>query len=155
MARTLNETIRLCTDDYLDHINVDAPPSPAEIEAELVTIIKDACVLENQARAKGDSIKPPVRLCASQIAAIMLKLHNIVRIKCGGTNADPGYDLLAIYQYEGDNEGIYTTDENVFKQLAKQYNYSISGRELNDVMEMIMLDAPRVSSTMDKDLIAV
>ena len=155
MARTLNETIRICTDDYLDQIDLDNPPSPADIEAELVTLVKDACILENQIRAKGDTLKAPTKLCPSQIASIMLRLHNIVRVKCGGENADPSYDLLAIYQDSGKDEGIYITDENVFKKLAKQYNYSISSRELNDVMEMINIDAPRVSRTTNRDLIAV
>ena len=155
MARTLNETIRICTEDYLDQIDLDNPPTPSDIEAELVTLVKDACLLENQIRAKGDTLKPPTKLCPSQISSIMLKLHNIVRVKCGGENADPAYDLLAIYQDAGDNEGIYITDEDVFKKLAKQYNYGISGRELSDVMEMIRLEAPRVSRTKNRDLIAV
>ena len=155
MARTLNETIRCCTDDYLETIDVDNPPDPADVEAELVTIVKDACLLENQTRAKGDTIKPPTKLCSSQIASIMLKLHHIVRVKCGGANSDSSYDLLAIYQDCGENEGIYITDENVFKKIAKKYNYSISSRELSDVMEMISIDAPRVSRSMDRDLIAV
>ena len=155
MARTLNETIRICTEDYLDQIDLDNPPTPSDIEAELVTLVKDACLLENQIRAKGDTLKPPTKLCPSQISSIMLKLHNIVRVKCGGENADPAYDLLAIYQDSGDNEGIYITDEDVFKKLAKQYNYGISGRELSDVMEMIRLEAPRVSRTKNRDLIAV
>lgn len=155
MARTLNETICVCTDDYLDQIDIDNPPTPADIEAELVTKVKDACLLENQIRAKGDTLRPPTKLCPSQIASIMLKLYHIVRVKCGGENADPAYDLLAIYQDTGVNEGIYITDEDVFKRIAKSYNIMITGRELNDVMEMIRIDAPRVSRTIDRDLVAV
>lgn len=155
MARTLNETIRICTDTYLDQINVDNPPEPSEIEAELVTAVKDACMLENQTRPKGDMLTAPKKLCSSQIASIMLKLYHIVRIKCGGANADPSYDLLSIYVDSGVDEGIYVTDDDVFKRIAVQYNYSITSRELKDVMEMIMLNAPRVSKTIDRDLIAV
>ena len=155
MARTLNETIRICTESYLEQINVNSPPAPEEIEAELVTAVKDACLLENMSRSKGDMLPVPKKLCSSQIASIMLKLYHIVRIKCGGTNADPAYDLLSIYIDSGPNEGIYVTDEDVFKRIAVQYNYSITSRELKDVMEMIMLSAPRVSPTMDRDLIAV
>ena len=81
MARTLNETIRECTNDYLDGIDIDNPPDPADIEAELVTMVRDACVLENQIRSKDDKLKAPTKLCASQIAAIMLKLNRIVRVK--------------------------------------------------------------------------
>ena len=155
MARTLNETIRICTDDYLDKIDLDDPPSPVDIEADLVTLVKDTCILENQVRGKGDMLKAPTKLCPSQIASIMLRLHNIVRVKCGGKNTDPSCDLLAIYQDTGKDEGIYITDENVFKRLATQYNYSISSRELNDVIEMINIHAPRVSRTTNRDLIAV
>lgn len=155
MARTLNETIRICTETYLDQIDVDNPPTPSEVEAELVTAVTEACALENQIRAKGDKLAAPKKLCSSQIANIMLKLYHIVRIKSGGTNADPAYDLLAIYSDSGPDEGIYVTDEDVFKRIAVQYNYSITSRELKDVMEMIMLNAPRVSKTMDRDLIAV
>lgn len=53
MARTINETIRICTEEYLDQLDVDNPPSPKDIEAELVTLVKDTCLLENQIRAKG------------------------------------------------------------------------------------------------------
>ena len=155
MARTLNETIRICTDTYLSNISVSNPPSPSDIEAELVTIVKDACLLENQTRARSDKLPLPKKLCPAQIAAIMLKLYKIVRIKCGGVNADPSYDLLAIYCDSGINEGIYVTDDDSFKRIAVQYNYSISSHELKDVMEMIMLKAPRVESTADKDIIAV
>lgn len=155
MARTLNETIRTCTDSYLASLNVANPPSPADIEAELVTIVKDACLAENAIRSKGDQLKAPTKLCASQIAALMLKLHHIVRVKCGGENADPSYDLLAMYQASGKDEGIYTTDETEFKRIAKMYNYSITSRELSDVMDMLMIDAPRVLRCTDRDLIAV
>lgn len=155
MARTLNETIRICTEAYLNQLDVDNPPEPSEVEAELVTAVKDACQLENQVRAKGDTLAAPKKLCSTQIASIMLKLHHIVRIKSGETNADPSYDLLSIYVSDGANEGIYVTDEDVFKRIAVQYNYSITSRELKDVMEMISMNAPRVSKTMDKDLIAV
>ena len=160
MARTLNETIRICTETYLNQINVNNPPEPADIEAELVTLVKDACMLENQMRAQSgmgnkDKLIPPKTLCPAQIASIMLKLYHIVRVKCGGVNADPSYDLLSIYMDSGPNEGIYVTDEDVFKRIVVKYNYSITVRELKDVMEMITLNAPRVNKTIDKDLIAV
>ena len=108
MARTLNETIRICTETYLNQINVNNPPEPADIEAELVTLVKDACMLENQMRAQSgmgnkDKLIPPKTLCPAQIASIMLKLYHIVRVKCGGVNADPSYDLLSIYMDSGPN----------------------------------------------------
>ena len=78
-----------------------------------------------------------------------------MRVKCGGENADPSYDLLAMYQTSGRDRGIYITDETEFKRIAKLYNYSVTSRELADVMDMLMIDAPRVLRCTDKDLIAV
>lgn len=155
MARTLNEIVQIKTDEYLDNLDLDNLPSPMDIEAELVTSVKSACILENQIRPKGDKLTLPQRLYPSQIADLMLKIYHIARIKCGGENADPDYDLLAIYQDSGENAGIYVTDERVFKRIAQSYNYSITSKELNDVMDLISINAPRISRTMDRDLIAV
>ena len=123
MAKTLNEIIRTCTDEYVSQIDVDDPPTPVIAESELVSKVSDMCRAENNiafqiasANAQGakvsiDKLRAPSKLCASQIAALMLKIYHIVRIKCGGVNSDPSYDLLAIYQTDGDEEGIYTTPD--------------------------------------------
>ena len=155
MDKTLNEIIREETDTYLDTIDVDDPPTPSEIEKGILTAMHNAIDIENVSRAKGNKIKVPSKLCASQIADIMLKLYSIVRIKCGGENADADYDLLAIYKDSGPNEGIYVTNEDEFKKIAKKYNYSVTARELNDILEMIRIDAPRVARCVDRDIIAV
>lgn len=155
MSRSLNETIKTVTDDYLEQLDLDNLPAPSDMEAELVIAVRDAINLDNQLRSKTDKLKAPTKLCAWQIADIMLKTENIVNVKCGGENADPEYDLLAIYQETGPNEGLYVTDENVFKRIAREYCYTITSRELKDVIDFIKLAAPRVSRTMDRDLIAV
>lgn len=154
-GRTLNEIIRTCTNDYLDTLNRDNLPSPDVIENELIAIIKSQIVLENQVLPKGCKLSIPQKLCASQIATIMLFTHHIIRVKCGGDNADPSYDLLAIYCDTGDNSGLYITDEDEIKRVAHEYNYSISSRELSEVLELLNMQAPRVKRTTDKDLIAV
>lgn len=154
-GRTLNEIIRTCTNDYLDTLNRDNLPSPDVIENELIAIIKSQIVLENQVLPKGCKLSIPQKLCASQIATIMLFTHHIVRVKCGGDNADPSYDLLAIYCDKGDNSGLYITDEDEIKRVAHEYNYSISSRELSEVLELLNMQAPRVARTTDRDLIAV
>lgn len=155
MPRTVNEAMLMFTTDYLDKIDPNNPPTPAEIEAELVDGVKNLCALENANRPKGDKLKAPAKLCATQIAQIMLKLHHIVRVRSGGSGSDPDYDLLGIYQVDGRDEGIYATDTNSFKKIAKKYNYAITARELEDVMQMLLLEAPRVFRTIDRDLIVV
>ena len=155
MPKTINEAMREFTEDYLSKLNMANPPAPTQIEAEVVQGVRDLCSLENAMRPKDDKLRAPAKLCASQIAAIMLKLYHIVRIRSGGSGADPDYDLLGIYQESGPDEGLYATDDASFKRIVKLYNYSITKRELDDVMEMMKLEAPRVDRTMDRDLIAV
>ena len=155
MARTLNQTVRDVTEDYISQLDVNNPPTPAEIEQELVSKLNDALLAENTFRAKTEKIRPVKKLFPRQIAALMLTLYHIVRVKCGGENSDPAYDLLAIYMDDGPLEGIYVTDDDAFKKIASQYDYTISQRELKDVLELLSLDAPRVDRTMNKDLIAV
>ncbi|MBE6838765.1 MAG: hypothetical protein E7507_04400 [Ruminococcus sp.] len=155
MARTINETIRICTEEYLKIIDVDNPPTPADIEAELVTFVKEACMLENQVRAKVDSLKAPTKLLPAQIAEVMLKLYHIVKVTTTGNNTNPEYDLLAIYQSSGEDKGIYITDESIFKKLATAFNYTITGYELNEVIEILSFKANRVCRTQNQDLIAV
>lgn len=155
MARTLNETILQCTNSYLDSIDVSNPPSLRNIEAELVTITRDACMSENQIRAKGDKLPLPTRLIPAQIAAIILKLYVVANIMTIGENANPEYDLLAIYSDEGENAGLYETDEYVLKKIIVQLNYTITGKEIQEVLEIIRLDAPRVLRTIDPNLVPV
>ncbi|WP_310605298.1 DNA primase family protein [Anaerosporobacter sp.] len=152
---TINELIRMRTIDYLAQLDPDCLPSPSDIESELVSTIKKAVVLENQNLSKTEKLTAPQKLCASQIALVMLHTHNIVRVKTCEGNVNPDYDLLAIYKDNGVNEGIYVTDETEFKRVAHSYNFSITSKELHDVMEMLLMHAPRVSRTMDRDLIAV
>lgn len=155
MARTLNETILQCTNFYLDNIDVSNPPSLRDIEAELVTTTRDACMSENQVRAKGDKLPLLSKLIPSQIAAIILRLYSVVNVMTIGENANPEYDLLAIYSDEGENAGLYDTDEYVLKKLVVELNYTITVKEMQEVLENIRLDAPRVLRTSNPDLVPV
>lgn len=72
-----------------------------------------------------------------------------------GENAAPEYDLLAIYVSEGENEGLYDINEYVLKKLVVELNYTITGKEIQEVLEIIRLDAPRVLRTVDPNLVPV
>ena len=151
---TLNQVIQEVTEAYANVTLFDTK-SPSDIESEVVSYIHDRIKQVNDDLDKGDKLRAPQKLCVSQVATLMLHMYPIIRVKCGGTNADPSYDLLAIYQDDGPDAGTYVTDDDVFKKLAKQLNYSMLPKELSDVVEMLTLEAPRKFRTVDKDLIAV
>ena len=153
-AMTLNQVIQEVTEAYANVTLFDTK-SPSDIESEVVSYVHDRIKQVNDDLDKGDKLRAPQKLCVSQVATLMLHMYPIIRVKCGGTNADPSYDLLAIYQDDGPDAGTYVTDDDVFKKLAKQLNYSMLPKELSDVVEMLTLEAPRKFRTVDKDLIAV
>lgn len=155
MARTRNETIRELTDDYLDNLDMDNLPSPADIEADLLEQITVAIMNYNSCANKDTKWRVPTTLLPSQIAAIMLKIYPIKCIACAGNNADSSYDLLSIYQEHGPNEGIYVTNEQIFNNIARQYNYAITSRELSEIINILRDNAPRTTRCADPDLIAV
>ena len=155
MGRTLNQIVRDETDAYIATLNPANPPSPDTIEQELVDKMNDAIDVENALLPKNGKIRRVKKLFPHQIAALMLTFYNIVRVKCGGENADPAYDILAIYSTDGPTRGIYVTDDDAFKRIAMQYDYTITAVDLKNVLAILLVEAPRVERTMDKDLIAV
>lgn len=149
---TLNNILRLHTNVYVSQIDPDNPPTPQKIEEDILGAVKQSITADNACLPKEQRIKAPTKLNPKQIADIMLKIHWIRRVACAGINADPTYDILAIYDSE---KGIYDTDEDAIKRVAQQYNYSATPKELNDVIEIIRINATRVQRTEDRDLIAV
>lgn len=155
MARTKDETIREVTTEYLESIDVDNPPTPAIIQADILENLHTAFEIENANKNKGEKWTYMTKLIPAQIADILLRLYNIVNIACAGVNADREYDILAMYQTEGDDKGIYTDSEHVFYLLAQEYCYSITKKDVQEVISLIKAKAPRKIRCEDPDLIAV
>lgn len=155
MARTKNETIREVTEEYLASIDSNNPPSPADIQGDLLDAIHNAFAEININKEKSDKWRIPDTLTPSQIADIMKTLYPICCIACAGDNADTSYDLLAIYQDFGPDEGIYVTNEQVFHNIARKYNYTMTSRDINEVITILKDQSPRKTRCCDPDLIAV
>ena len=155
MQPTRNQVLREITLDYLGSLNSAALPTPEEMEGELLERVANRIELENAVRGKGQKWQIPGTLSFSQIADLMAYLYPICRISCAGKNADSDYDLLAIYQTEGPDEGIYVTSEDTFRRLARRFNYSLSAREFDEVMLALRDKVPQRSRCEDPDLIAV
>ena len=75
MARTLNETVRIITDEYLENIDVDNPPTPSDIEADILTKMVNNSVTIIMAPnldhlKKGGRITPAVALLAGMLKIV-------------------------------------------------------------------------------------
>lgn len=131
--------------------------SAQDVEFHLLNRINNRLISENtQYGLKGSRAYQTLRtLTPAVIAGCMLKRNRIVRIILSEKNTDPNYDVLAVYMDHGPNTGIYITDEVSIRVLAREYNFSISPRELDHVIDMLTDNAPRVMVSAHRDLIAV
>ena len=153
-VRTRNIIIAEVTENYLRN-KLNPQTTPQDIEAELMDDIEQAFELENATRGKGRKLKVPDALTFSQIADILSTLYPICRISCAGENADTDYDLLAIYQTDGVDEGIYVTSEDTFRRLARQYNYNLTKKEFEEVVVALRDKVPRKVRCTNPDLVPV
>ena len=152
----MSDVLRVTTDNYLKSIDRDNPPSPAAIEEDILGAIHPIVDTQNLNRVPGEpKWKSPINLEFQQIATIVAYLYPVYRIATAGTNADTTYDLLAIYQSEGPDEGIYVTSDEVFRNLARSYNYRLTNREFNEFMTALRDIVPRKNRCHEPNLIAV
>lgn len=155
MARAYEEILREATTVYLGTIDVNNPPSAQDIQEAILDNSMVAIQLENQVRAKGTYLKVPSKLTPAQIADIILKLYDVRNIAFAGLKADAEFDVLAVYQKEGKDKGIYVTDKDTFYSLIQQYSYSITDKDVNETMITLKHKAKRVERNNKRNLIAV
>lgn len=155
MERTKNEVLCSATLDYIKNLDTSNGIDPDLIEAELLDAIRQEFEIENSVKPKNRQWQIPQTLTFAQIADIMAELYPICKISCAGENADADYDLLAIYQTDGENEGVYVTSEDAFRSIAKQFNYNLTQKEFNEIMVTLRGKVPRKTRCTERDLIAV
>ena len=127
------------------------------VEFQLLNRINNRLIAENaNYNLKGTrAFQTLSALSPAVIADCMLHRNRIVRIMLSDKNTDPNYDVLAVYMDHGPDTGIYVTDEVSIRVLARAYNYSISPKELDHVIDMLKDNAPRIAVNTDRDLVAV
>lgn len=153
MDTTKNQVLASVTEEYLQ--NLDPNKTPSEIESELMDAIKYQYDMHNSVADKGQKWRIPEFLSHTQIAAIMAKIYPICKIACAGDNSDTDYDLLAVYQVDGPDKGIYLTSEESLRRLARQFNYNLTRKDFEDIVLALRDIVPRKSRCTDPDLIAV
>ena len=169
---TYNSLIDTVTQEYLDTLDQDATPKQIEYELLEQTNIaiqnhnlgpRDMSVPDNaketekypNALPRDERFKKIKTLTPFQIASIFIHHHTVCCISRIDNNTSTDYDMIAMYQTEGPDEGIYITEENVFRTLIRQYNKTISSRDSDEVLAAIKDLAPKRKVNHDRDLVAV
>ncbi len=143
---SLDLTIQALTIQYLQP-RTPGTADPDSVAGELTEIANQAARL---LEAKPLKIRNPT---LAQIAAAMIALHYVVRINEGGATSDRSQ--VAIYMTIGDKLGTYSTDEGELRRLIRRYSPNITRNQSQDLLQILLDQAPQVQVCNDRDVIAV
>ncbi len=152
---SISEFITGTSRKYLGGVDRANPPELSRAAAELLNDIADVVEGYNAVCPPDRKCKVPTVLPPAQIADILLTTRRIVNISPTGSMGSAGCPLLAIYQEDGADRGIYSTDDKIFRELARECNCQIKSNDLNEVMLMLKDRAPYVAECSDRDLVPV
>lgn len=148
-----NEITTSVTSMYLDEVGQDHFGEPSTLERHLLALHNSVVKQENgKATTALERLPLAKRLTSWQVARILLRLHDVVRIVFSGPKRGAA---LAVYATEGPDEGTYVLDETELRRLARRYNTHLSLRDFSEVVAVLQEEAPTVTPCRDRDLIGV
>ena len=156
MEMTKGRVIYKATIDYLNGLDLNNPPTPEVVEAELLEKIRFEFEIENAGKEKKRHWRIPAELDNITIARIIVKLHIIRRVIWAGdaSGDNKNFDLM-MYQTDGEQRGIYLQDDEVVDNLITEYCELINDRDRAGVIKELNRRAPKCKITADPNLIAV
>ena len=116
MARTYEETIYdAAVEAVNDALAQPKLPTPDEIKGNILDNSRNAVEMYNSIAQPRAKWKVPTELVPFQVAYVMLRLHYVALINMSEVETNPDRMVLGVYVDEGDDEGIYTTNETTAK----------------------------------------
>ena len=152
---TLNYIIQHETRRFIDNLDPSNPPTPTEIEIDLIQQIKAQIQILNADLDSKNRMVAPKALNHSQIAELMMALYPFAKIIVSENEDDPDANVLAIYQKEGKFKGTYRYNKKDLRKIARQFKYGLNMREFEEIEEVLKDIVPQKRRTTDPDLIAV
>lgn len=149
------QALKFITKVYLDQLDPDEYHVPEKIASELIGLIRNEFKAYNENALPRAKWQIPDGLNPALIGMTMLHVHTIKSINCAGINSEKDYDILGIYQENGENAGIYVSDETEIRNLIRRYNFTLDTKGIKEVMDRLKDQAERVERCNDRDLIAV
>lgn len=154
--KTYNQVLRDKTTDYLQTINPASPPTPDEIEAEILHAVSLEFEAMNAVMPKTQKkFVAPKTLIPTQVALILTHLYPICSIQSGGENSHDDNDIVALYCESGENAGTYVSSDKVLFSLAREYKFDLTKREFEEILYTMRSLVATKTRSIDPDLIAV
>ena len=153
-SRTKFGLIHQKTMEVLEGLSDDELRIPSIVETELLEQCNLMLEAENINR---DSHKWRYldELLPSQIADAIMMAYPIVRVAGTDELRDGATDLIAIYQEDGPDKGIYSSDETLLRNLIRQYSYKMTTKDVNEVISILQDTLPRKEVCIQPNLLAV
>lgn len=156
MATSKYSMIREVTEEYLKQmLSSGVTPQPEEIADEILEQEQMKFEAINAVKPKGAKLRIPDSLIPQQIADILVRLHPISVIELSEDVKDADNKIVAIYQEDGPNQGLYVEDDEIFIKLMKLYQYGLNKRDIEEVFACLKTTAPKRQLCKDVNLIAV
>lgn len=143
------------TRTFIQHNTLDANSQPEEVSDQVVGMMRHMFCNYNATAPKGAKVTVPTDLTPATIAELMLAMYDIKTINCAGINSEREYDILGIYQEDGENKGIYISDEIEIHKLIEIFNSELNDYEIKQTVTILRQNAERVERCSDPDLIAI
>lgn len=152
--RNIESVVEDARRKYMDSIR-DKRFGLRAIRDSLLTEIKSAVMEENAVRNKSERLAVPKALDELTIVETLLARHHIARVNLsGGRDGDNGA-LLAIYEEEGPNKGLYADDEDLLARLISELAPGMDSGKIKSAIKRMRYHAPRRGRTLDAHLIPV
>ncbi len=127
---------------------------PAYVTGEILHQVNEAIQLENGLMS-GKKWPTLQHLLPIQIAEIFIRTCNICRLAGADLSVSQDQDMIAIYQDEGTDKGLYVSSEVSLRILARQYYHSISMKDVAELTAILQEKLPRLSVCKLPHLVAV
>ena len=156
MARTYEETIYdAAVDAVNDALAQPKLPTPDEIKGNILDNSRNAVEMYNSIAQPRAKWKMPTELVPFQVAYVMLRLHYVALINMSETEVNPDRMVLGVYVDEGDDEGIYTTNETKIRSIARRYKRGLSRKEFQEMLDILREEVPTVKRCSEQNLVPV
>ncbi len=152
----LASIVEQATDLYIEKLKkMTTMPTPEEAQLELLQYIQQFVINENGYRPKRDQIKTLEVLPSVACAKLANALFHIRCVPGTDYSADPMFDIIAVYQVSGQDEGLYITSKLEFQRILRSLNPLYKQQDFTQFMNVLLQIAERQEPCRDRDLVAV
>lgn len=150
----INAIISAVTLPLLASYDPNEPPPAADIERDLLAATRGVIDRANRAHGKDGTHAKPKTLTTWQLAQIMIYLHHASRIAPSSRDTNPDYDMISMYERDGDRYGTYTSSDDQIRSVVRKYHCGLNKGGYEEVLAIMRDCAPRVQVLTHPDVVA-